>query len=304
MMHRLSLITPALVIAALAGACSIAASDMTPTASQAGSSFDAAVTTALDGGVGTKTYNPVGSALCNIKQGACEPDDRTACSEGGGPIGVESDAGPSPANDAGTPDAGGAFDAGTEPLLDGAALACRVVRRGSTVGPQCTVAGTGEDGAACRASPDCAVGFDCVGNPGQCRRYCCLGSKSCGADRICDKQTIAGEQTIVPVCAPIHPCQLLTAKACPDNETCAIADQRDGRTSCVTIGSASVGEACEYTNCGAGLACLGQEGSRSCFKLCVKSKMGECPTDTKCKGSAPLFTDPEQGVCIKDVASY
>ena len=309
MKQSFSLISAGFSLVTLVIACNSGFADSADVAAAGSPSFDAAAAYAADAGVANSRRNVVGSELCNIDlQGTCQPDDLTACEEATGLAGDSGgDGGPVTLADAGVTDAAFANDAGPQPPADAGAglLACRVVRRGTTVGPQCTASGAGKDGDACRASLDCGVGFECVGNPGQCRRYCCLGSKSCGEGRVCDKQTLFGDESVtVPVCAPVHPCQLLAPKACPDNQTCAIADQRNGQTSCLTIGSAQVGESCETINCGAGLTCLGQEGTRSCFKLCTKSKYGDCPSETKCKGSAPLFTNLDQGVCIKDISSH
>lgn len=266
--------------------------------------FDASAGAASESAT-TSGLNQWGSALCGARFG-CEPDETSGCSPDAGlaadykgdaasPTPSLVDAGAAPPSDASVPYDGGAGS----PKNDGP-YACRVTRRssaGGAVAAQCVTAGTGKDGEACRASSDCGPGFECVGSPGQCRRYCC--SSACGAERVCDKQLVVGNESLtVPVCMPIHPCKLLSP--CPNNETCGIADQIDGRTSCLAVGAAQAGESCEQQNCAGDLTCLGEVGARLCYKLCSKSHPS-CPEGSRCKGTLPLFQDPDQGVCLKDL---
>lgn len=293
------------VVAAIGAGCSVSMGD-TSSAESAGpqSWADAGAGAMMGDGAASATAKSRSMRCGRDVPQQCLPDLTDACNENGLGSDGSADGGypPSP-TDAGAavPDAwAGPFVDASTALQDSGKRACRMGRSGESLAAVCEVAGSGEDGAACRASSDCAAGFDCVGSPGQCRRYCC--TTACGNDRFCDDQAVAGEESVVvPVCVPFHPCKLLSSKGCPDNETCAIADPNDGRTSCVHIGTKAAGESCEDGNCAAGLTCLGQEGDRKCFKLCEKSTYGSCPTDYKCRGSAPLFQDPDQGVCLKEV---
>lgn len=235
-----------------------------------------------------------GVSLCGSLD-SCEPDSVTACDQVDASVPTPLDGGPRQ---------DGHYDEDAGAVVVGMGLACRVKAapdgaRSST----CRAAGMLGDGEACRASSDCSAGFECVDNPGQCRRYCCLGGTSCAGDRICDKQAIVDDSnTLVPVCVPIRPCKLLTANTCPDNQTCGIADQTDGRTSCLAIGSATAGNDCETANCAAGLTCLGEQGHRKCFTLCSKMSTTDCPSNMHCKGTTPLFQEADEGVCMTDVA--
>jgi hypothetical protein len=93
---------------------------------------------------------------------------------------------------------------------------------------------------------------------------------------------------------PISGCSLFGV--CPADQTCAIVKD-DGTTSCVEIGPAVAGAACDATHCAAGLTCLGNVGARTCFQLCHVDSQTECPTGTTCAGSAQLFKDPQFGIC-------
>lgn len=244
----------------------------------------------------------LGSLLCGTKHNDfCVPDEPHACDPPDGGA-AYMDAGSSVDAAAPVLDASAASDAGL--TKDGGALACRVTKAGTAeVQPVCGAAGEGVDGAECRVPSDCAAGFECVGTPGQCRRYCCISDATCGADRACDKLPITDSQLLVPVCIPVRACKLLAKSGCPEGETCAIVDQSDGRTSCVATGTAGIGESCELANCAAGLTCLGAPDERTCFKLCSKSRAGDCPADYKCKGAAPLFQDADQGVCLPEASA-
>ncbi len=232
-----------------------------------------------------------GSELCGANLYTCMPDNLTGCVPDAG---APTDAGAAPLDGGSTPsDASADTDAGI-------VAACRVTQHAGDAGATCTTAGGGQDGAECRTPADCAAGFECVGDPGQCRRYCCLGSSSCAADRVCDKQMVTGEQLWVPVCIPIHACKLLDEKGCPAKETCGIVDQVDGKTSCVAVGTAGAGESCELTNCAANHTCLGSPNERTCFKLCTKSG-NDCPANHECKGQTPLFQNPDHGICLPKI---
>jgi hypothetical protein len=178
-------------------------------------------------------------------------------------------------------------------------LACHVILRDNATSQTCSAAGTGTDGASCATGADCAATFECVGMPGRCRHYCCDGDKSCdsgGSSSFCDIQATTESNLKVPVCSPVNKCKLLTPNACPADQTCAVVKD-DGTTSCVPIGTALAGQACDTEHCADGLTCLGKPGSRQCYKLCRIGYPEDCSYDTKCKGSSQLFSDPTYGLC-------
>ena len=224
-----------------------------------------------------------GNPLCSQIVGSeCVPDTATGC-------------GPRGQGDAGFE----AVDVDGDAPQPNHGMACHVVPVDGGAAPLCSAAGQGEDGAECIQSADCAVGFECVGSPGQCRRYCCNGQDSCGGDgrQFCDIQARAEQGNKVPVCMPVRSCALL-GSGCPQGQTCAIVLE-DGTTSCVGIGSAQAGESCEEEHCAENLTCLGQRERRRCYKLCEKTASMACSNDERCKGAAPLFQDPGVGICGK-----
>lgn len=235
---------------------------------------------------GSSATTLVGNPLCNyeITRAECDPDEKdesASCRMVASNQGVD----------------GGATDAGKTPDL-----ACHVTRpnQGGDPEPECLSAGTATEGEKCEAAMDCAAGLECVGNPGVCRRYCCRGVCD-DKTRFCDIMKVHGTQNQrVPVCNAIQPCTLGGTNACPADQTCAIANDT-GATTCVTVGPAQAGEACDTTHCAHGLTCLGQPGARQCYRLCSKSADGSsamgCPAGERCQGAAPLFSDPDIGVC-------
>lgn len=175
-------------------------------------------------------------------------------------------------------------------------LACNVVAHGNgEQGPACGWAGPGGDGAECLRSSDCAAGFECVHSPGRCRRYCC--SLRCDdSNAFCDIQpTTASADVRVPVCTAVRTCKLL-GSGCDQGQTCAVVTA-DGTTSCVAVGPGRAGESCERDHCADGHACLGQPGSRRCYRLCQVNDPSTCGGGQQCRGTAPLFKDMNVGVC-------
>jgi hypothetical protein len=129
-----------------------------------------------------------------------------------------------------------------------------------------------------------------------------MGNHACQSNQFCDVEPLAFSMaTKVPVCMPVHHCELLGTSLtnCPAAETCSVV-REDGATSCVGIGTAKAGDSCESVHCAAGLACLGVPGKRTCFQLCHTTSMppsGECGPNLVCKGGAPLFT-AAFGICV------
>jgi hypothetical protein len=130
-----------------------------------------------------------------------------------------------------------------------------------------------------------------------CRHYCCAGNTSCSLTDFCDVEpTTDAPGTLVPVCMPVVPCQLLAQGACPSGDTCEVV-RDDGTTSCETVGSAEQGASCDSEHCAAGLVCLGAVGARNCYTLCYTATMAECNANQQCTGGLPLFPDPAVGWC-------
>ncbi|HEX7604022.1 MAG TPA: hypothetical protein VF316_20535 [Polyangiaceae bacterium] len=193
-------------------------------------------------------------------------------------------------------------DGGGYPTVDG--LACRVVSivldpNHPTTAPECAKAGTGEDGAACTTGSDCRAGFECVGDPGRCRHYCCDSTvcptlDTMGKAYFCDVQTETAASVTVPVCQVVQPCDLLR-DTCAAGMTCALVDANDGVTSCVATGPAGVGQSCDVTHCGANLSCLGLAGSRTCQELCDSTHL--CPKGLSCVAKWQSLKQLGVGLC-------
>jgi hypothetical protein len=172
--------------------------------------------------------------------------------------------------------------------------------------PVCAPPGDAGAGTACTQSNDCAPGLDCVsvgaGGTPVCAQYCCMGNHACLSNQFCNVEPLAFSMaTKVPVCVALHHCDLLSTSTtnCPTAETCSVV-REDGATSCVEIGTAKAGDACDSVHCAADLACLGVPGKRTCFQLCHTAAMppnGECGPSQVCQGGAPLFT-AAFGICV------
>jgi len=197
-------------------------------------------------------------------------------------------------------DAGASTGDAGSPAFDG--VACRVVldTKTSTTTPTCAKAGTGDDGAACATGADCRVGFECVGDPGRCRHYCCDSTlcptlDTMGKAYFCDVQSETESPSVkVPVCQVVQPCDLLRDK-CAAGMTCALVDPNDGVTSCVATGPAGVGQSCDVTHCAANLSCLGLAGSRTCQQLCDSTHL--CPKGLSCVAKWQSLKQLGVGLC-------
>jgi hypothetical protein len=259
----------------------------------------AAGTAALsgDGGRSSGLVSPLCQSWLDAGAASCDPDSELACPS------ALADAGSSDASNGDAPaplvDGGSTIDA-APPSGDAAsrtANGCRVVA-GSNDQPvnTCRPAGSGRDGAQCDKSQDCAPGFECSA-AGLCRRYCCdgkcEGSSLNGPGTFCDiQQTRDVTKLKVPLCIPLHPCELFSVGQCKDGEYCSVVSP--GKSGCIARGGAVVGESCESTHCERDLACLGQLGSRTCKKLCRENQY-DCPQGKICK---PSSTIPKgYGIC-------
>ena len=255
-----------------------------------------------------------GSPLCAdlAPDLACIPDDPRLGRVCGNELAPGFDAG---ASSSGAPP--DSDDAGFPPLdEDGGPeaqpTACRVQRAedGGALVHGCESAGRGGEGAACTLATECGAGLDCVLEPGQergaCRAYCCAGSctglavGSEEAGRYCDPARKANGESRIPACLPIRSCRLLGRDECPQDQTCAVVRETDGSTGCVEAGTAQVGAPCDVDHCAAGLTCLGQVGTRTCFQLCSDAG-APCPQGQACEWSPPTFREAGLGVCTESV---
>jgi hypothetical protein len=246
-------------------------------------------TTFNDGAAPTSARSPYrGNPLCRVttqtpEYPPCLPDDDGSKAT---PSGIESCAAPASSYD----------DAATT------RSACRLSDATGVLLPTCSVTAdpAGTDGIACTTGADCAPGFDCVQGEGAsiCRRYCCMGScagqlSQNGETAFCDVQHLVDTGTKAPVCLPIKHCDLFQDGTCASTETCAVVTE-NGDTGCVAVGPQGVGEDCDELHCAAGLTCIGQAGSRTCYKLCKVSE--GCSGALTCTTST-IFKDPQFGVC-------
>jgi hypothetical protein len=95
---------------------------------------------------------------------------------------------------------------------------------------------------------------------------------------------------------PLKRCKLLGTGECAATETCAVVTE-SGDTGCIAIGDQQVGASCDDAHCAADLTCLGQPGSRKCYKLC-KVGGSDCGSAQVCATSTS-FKDPNFGICQK-----
>ena len=242
----------------------------------------------------TKSPPYRGNPLCHVDPSSCMPDD---------------DGYHAPNNTQTTkvcatppPDAGDA-----SPGADFMSPGCRITNTGPGCFPK--AAPSGGDGASCIGGEDCAPGFDCVvGERGtsSCRHYCCAGTckgntSVSGSMTFCDVQSLVGGSDRgslkAPVCMPLKRCaKLLATGECASTETCAVVTEA-GDTGCVAIGEKQVGESCDESHCAVTLTCLGQPGTRKCFKLC-KVNGSDCPGTQTCATNAAFSkNNSDFGIC-------
>lgn len=236
-----------------------------------------------------KTTPYLGSPLCHPTTTSCQPDeDGYEYSESG--------------HSCERPDAGDAASA-----FGSASGACRIApQKNGGFALTCTdaVDAMGGDGASCETGSNCAAGFDCVvGDKGAkvCRHYCCGGTckghmSQNGGATFCDVQSLVDVPQKAPVCMPLKQCKLLGTGECTETESCAVVTE-NGATGCVTVGQQQVGASCDEDHCAASLTCLGQPGSRKCYKLC-RINGNDCGAGTECEPST-VFKDAGFGTCQK-----
>lgn len=179
---------------------------------------------------------------------------------------------------------------------------------------------TGDGSTACDQDSDCARGYACLGDPGQCRRFC-DNDGDCGGGR-CGVQIVydAGEsyEDVPGVKACTKTCKLDAAEGsgCPEADglgcrfygsaedgyytDCTRAGDGGDAASCATNGSA---------DCAAGFECVGitytDDSVRSeCRQMCVRAISGQAAEASCAVGSCRAFGTPlvvgdvEYGVCF------
>lgn len=309
-----------LVLGLSAAACGVVssgfASEEGAPRSATGGRTDEAIQDETDGG-NSLAAPPDGSArgghpLCGDPAASeCWPDDPRQAPVCGNVVPPLEDGGDGGSGGSGEEDEG---DDGGDPLEDAGPAAqpeaCRVRRTeaGQLVN-LCGTAGNGGEGALCTVGMECGAGLDCVQDPrssageGTCRAYCCGGVcagavNGGGEGRFCDPAVRVADAARVPACLPIRSCRLLGKDECSVNETCAVVREIDGSTGCVEVGTAAAGAACDIEHCAAGLTCLGQVGSRTCFQLCSDAGV-TCPIGQECTWAPPAFRESGVGVCTE-----
>jgi len=241
------------------------------------------------------------SPLCGV--GSCMPDDAKSCDLGMGGESAQGGQGGASGFPAGPGDLG----------PQGSSCQVSTVCDGDECAPQrsCGAVGSGERGAPCFGSSDCAAGFACIGDTatGSCQPYCCRGTTdACGAQDFCGSRPLVGaEDTLVPVCVPTEKCSLTEPFPCPEGRSCGCSGDRacvvvrsDGQTACAVPAKGKDGDTCsgdEPGACAHGYVC--SEGS-GCLKLCntVGSESG-CDQGDSCQTPAGFPTD--LGVCVSHV---
>ncbi|MFT3773616.1 MAG: hypothetical protein QM820_50215 [Minicystis sp.] len=172
--------------------------------------------------------------------------------------------------------------------------ACVPIPNNGTIAPACSPAGAGKTGSSCAQQTDCAAGYFCVTNEGQCRKLCCGGDwTGCdSAGEHCLKSLDYGDgmggvqSTGAMLCYPINTCDALKPASCTQAGTECIVADATGATACLPPGPGGAGEACP---CKGGFVCVSDapDASPTCHRLC-----GAVP------GGAPPYCQEGEGVCV------
>ncbi len=213
------------------------------------------------------------STLCAGTE--CKPDEATSCKLDGG-----------------TPDAA-------------TTLACHMsIVSGSQTEASCQAAGTGNDGAECTTSDDCAPAFECVGT-GTCRHYCCddgkcteMSNSSNYNKYFCDVASEKVGIAKVPVCEVIQPCEPLAPNACGPSKACTLVEIDNATkvvATCDETGPGVLNDSCEIDHCAAGFACIGTIGERTCQELCDTTH--PCPQYLSCNMKSQALSTFNVGLC-------
>ncbi len=250
--------------------------------------------------------------LCG--RGSCIPDDRLAC---GGFVPPGSESGSS-AGDAGSPDAGAPFDAGTpssdagspRPAVDATfelspqadspqSYGCQVLLGpGTEMSRQCAVSGEQGVNEACSSGSDCAPGLACVGRmaTGRCLPYCCSLGAQCDERSYCTHRPLRTESLEerlgpqIPVCDQVDDCDLADPFPCPPGQQCTCGEGEactvvlpDGTTACERPGQGGESDPCP---CRAGFIC--SQSTTTCHRLCRLDDARETCGGGVCQSSGGL----------------
>ena len=187
---------------------------------------------------------------------------------------------------------------------------CAYVLRDNVTARRCvpTSTGTVNEGGACQSTATaggdfydtCAPGLSCTdrstsGNTTfSCQRLCYSAAQCSGSTDCIDALRFEGSNERPRVCGtPGASCDVL-ASNCPSPRGCYPSS---GRGVCVSAGSVSAGQACEYANdCQPGSACVSTGAGRVCRALC-RSPSGSpsCTGGLRCQA---LQDYAGVGVCV------
>ena len=165
-----------------------------------------------------------------------------------------------------------------------------------TAGTQCReITDNGQSNANCSRAEECAAGYDCLGSPGQCRRYC-KSDGECGPGAHCLYQIVYddGSGTSQDV-----PSTKACTKACKPESTAGLGCPQDPQMACRYYysdpnGTPDSGDEFYYTDCtaaGAGgdkASCEANGDSDckpgyGCFTIiyCTPDANGDCTPGTE-----------------------
>lgn len=183
------------------------------------------------------------------------------------------------------------------------------------------VTSPGTETGACDTATDCAEGYICLGNPGQCRRFCDPDDDMCGAGAFCrihvvydagggNLEDVPGAVTCTKSCSP----ELATGNGCPDGFGCDTFVANSGQpdefqhTDCRSAPASGGGDGADCStngkrDCAPGFTCVifssnGTETGRECKQICVvpggACTAGSC---TAYNGGGPQVDGVEYGFC-------
>lgn len=233
------------------------------------------------------SFDDDGSADDDASIDAAPSDDAASDDDGPAPGDADADA-DAAAGDANDDALFTPADAGAPANPPPSAMACHVEPTSSGPTSMCGPAGTGQAGAACDSSSDCAPGLGCVGtaNAGECQPYCCGDPENCPKQTYCTPRPSRDDAAspspmMVPACVPATPCTLLEPQPCAAQGLVCGLVRADGTTSCVPAGTGQLDEPCP---CAFGFVCA--KSTNKCLKLCHTGQGStECPGGT-CQGGA------------------
>ncbi len=173
------------------------------------------------------------------------------------------------------------------------ATSCQLVPEDGGVTARCGLVGPSADGDPCESASDCQPGLGCIdaGVISICRAYCCGDPEACRTGTYCTTASMPdAPSSLIPVCTPVTPCELLDTASCPTGQTCAIV-RESGTKSCVVPGTGTANEPCP---CAAGFTCSWSEGI--CLQLCETGDAGVC-ANGYCEGGGAVFP-AGVGTCV------